>query len=629
MSKSDKLYKGYVLSRGKVIIEKYKNVSDFKSYDEVKDSESFAAILRDDVILIDIDDKDQSDILLEIIKDKQIACKVYSTSRGKHFLFKNKEITSNKTRARNAIGLEEDIKIGSKNGTECLKIDGKERQVIYDHQIDDDYQMLPKWLFPVNSSIELKNLKNGDGRNDAIFRYILVLQTNGFSQEEATEVLEIVNKYVFDQPLDEKEMEVLCRDESFQAPIFFKDKSFLFDKFAQYLKSVKNIIKIDGLLHIYDNGVYVCDYKKIESEMIKLIPTLSRARRKEVLDYLEVLICEDTPRSDAAYIAFENGIYNVDIDKFVEFSPSYVITNKIRHAYVEDAYYEVTDKTLDKLTCGDKDLRLLLEEIVGYTFYRRNELRKAFVLLGEKANGKSTYLDMIATLLGPANISSLDLGELGDRFKTAQLHDKLANIGDDISDLFIPNSSVFKKLVTGDRVNAEHKGLEPFDFSNYSKFLFSANDMPRIKDKTGAVINRLIMIPFNARFDPNSKDFDPYIKYKLRAEESMQYLIQIGIKGLKRVLANRQFTISDSVQREIDEYNKSNNPVLLFIDNYDCGIEGKSTRDVYGAYCVFCEENKYIPMSNIEFSKQIKKTSGLEVKSKTINGKTQRIFVSV
>ena len=63
----DNLYKGYVLSRGKVIIEKYKGKSDFKSYDEVKDEDSFAAILQDDVILIDIDDKHQSDILFKII----------------------------------------------------------------------------------------------------------------------------------------------------------------------------------------------------------------------------------------------------------------------------------------------------------------------------------------------------------------------------------------------------------------------------------------------------------------------------------------------------------------------------------------------------------------------------------
>ena len=621
------LYKGYVLSRGKVILEKYKGVKSFKSYDEVKDAESFAGILEDDVILIDIDEKEQSDVLFNIVKAEKIACRVYETSRGKHFLFKNDGIQSNKTHARNAIGLTQDIKIGSKNGTECLKIDGVERPILYDKTVKGEYQKIPQWLFPVNSQVDLYNLGEGDGRNDNLFRYILVLQSQDFSKEMTRETLRIINKYVFKEPLDDKELEIICRDEAFQAPLFFKDKTFLFDRFAIYLRNEKNIIKIDGLLHIYHDGVYVCDYKKIESEMIKLIPTLSKSKRKEVLDYLEILIQDNTKRSDARYIAFQNGVYDVTTFEFLPFDPSYVITNRIDHRYNEEAYSEIVDTVLDRLTCNDKQLRMILEEVIGYTFYRRNELRKAFVLLGDKANGKSTYLDMIKNLLGDNNTSALDLNELGDRFKTAELHNKLANIGDDIGDMFIANPAVFKKLVSGDRINAERKGQDPFDFNNYSKFLFSANDMPRIKDKTGAVINRLIMIPFNARFDKNSANYDPFIKYKLQTEECMEYLIQIGLDGLQRVLENQQFTMCDKIQKEIDDYNKTNNPILLFLDIYDNDLEGKPARDVYGAYCVFCDDNKYLPMSNIEFSRQIHKMLNLSVVSKTVKGKKGRVFV--
>ena len=621
------LYKGYVLSRGKVILEKYKGVKSFKSYDEVKDAESFAGILEDDVILIDIDEKEQSDVLFNIVKTEKMACRVYETSRGKHFLFKNDGIQSNKTHARNAIGLTQDIKIGSKNGTECLKIDGVERPILYDKTVKGEYQKIPQWLFPVNSQVDLYNLGEGDGRNDNLFRYILVLQSQDFSKEMTRETLRIINKYVFKEPLDDKELEIICRDEAFQAPLFFKDKTFLFDRFAIYLRNEKNIIKIDGLLHIYHDGVYVCDYKKIESEMIKLIPTLSKSKRKEVLDYLEILIQDNTKRSDARYIAFQNGVYDVTTFEFLPFDPSYVITNRIDHRYNEEAYSEIADTVLDRLTCNDKQLRMILEEVIGYTFYRRNELRKAFVLLGDKANGKSTYLDMIKNLLGDNNTSALDLNELGDRFKTAELHNKLANIGDDIGDMFIANPAVFKKLVSGDRINAERKGQDPFDFNNYSKFLFSANDMPRIKDKTGAVINRLIMIPFNARFDKDSANYDPFIKYKLQTEECMEYLIQIGLDGLQRVLENQQFTMCDKIQKEIDDYNKTNNPILLFLDIYDNDLEGKPARDVYGAYCVFCDDNKYLPMSNIEFSRQIHKMLNLSVVSKTVKGKKGRVFV--
>lgn len=186
----------------------------------------------------------------------------------------------------------------------------------------------------------------------------------------------------------------------------------------------------------------------------------------------------------------------------------------------------------------------MLEEVIGYTFYRRNELRKAFILTGDKHNGKSTYLDMIAQLLGVENTTALDLKELGDRFKTAELFGKLANIGDDIGDEFIANPAIFKKVVSGDRVNAERKGQDPFDFTCYAKMLFSANSIPRIKDKSGAVIDRLIIVPFDASFSKNDADYDPYIKYKLRDDVVMEYLINLGIAGLKRILENQGFTVN-------------------------------------------------------------------------------------
>lgn len=235
---------------------------------------------------------------------------------------------------------------------------------------------------------------------------------------------------------------------------------------------------------------------------------------------------------------------------------------------------------------------------------------------------------MIKTLLGDGNTAALDLKELGDRFKTAELFGKLANIGDDIGDEFIPNPAVFKKLVSGDRVTAERKGRDPFEFDNYSKMLFSANSIPRIKDKSGAVLDRLIIVPFDATFSSKDADFDPYIKYKLRTSEAMEYLIILGIKGLKRVLKNRKFTSSSRVDAEIAEYEENNNPIISFFNEIDEEeILNEPTSNVYRRYTVFCTENNFTPMSNIEFTKQVNKFYDLETTRSRIEGKQFRIFI--
>ncbi len=622
-----RLFKGYVETKDKKCIEKFKGRTDFKTLEQVQLLPEYAGILGDETILIDIDDFETSEILLTIVRDLDLRCRVYKTTRGKHFLFKNKVVPTNKTKCRLAIGLLADIKLGSRNSYSVLKFDGKEREILYDVD-ESEIQEVPMWLTPVKSNLDFLEMEAGDGRNQSLFNYILTLQSNDFTVEQARETIRLINQYVLPDPLKDSELETILRDDAFKKPIFFKGTTFLFDKFATYLKSNHHIMKINNQLHLYKDGIYISGQAEIEAAMIRHIPNLNRTKRAEVLSYLDILIRRNDEPSSANLIAFRNGVYNLIDDSFVPFSPEHIITNRIDWDYNPAAYSELADVTLNKISCHDESVRMLLEEVIGYCFYRRNELGKAFILIGDKSNGKSTFLDMVKNLLGDNNISALDLSELGDRFKTAELFGKLANIGDDIGDEFIANASVFKKLVTGDRLNVERKGQDPFEFNNYSKMLFSANSIPRIRDKTGAVLRRLIIIPFDATFSPDDPDFDPYVKYKLRESDVMEYLILLGINGLKRVLENRRFTTSKRVEDELREYEESNNPILTFFKEVgEDAIENEPTNEVYRRYNEFCISNNMQPMSHIEFSRQTNRQCGFTIVDRKIDGKKYRVFV--
>lgn len=630
------LYKGYIKSSGKKAIEGFKDRAKFRTYDEVKNLPGFAGVLADDTILIDIDNTEQSEILMNIVEEYQLDCRVYCTSRGRHFLFKNHTIARNRTHVPLAIGLTADIKLGSRCSYEIIKIDGQERFIEWDIEEGGTYQEIPKWLFPVRATVDFLDMDAGDGRNQALFNYILTLTANDFSVDETREAIRILNRFVFKEPLPDEELEVVLRDEAFQKPVFYNGSTFLFDRFANYLKNNAYVVKLNGQLHIYQDGTYISGYKQIETAMIQQIPNLRKTQRREVLDYMELIVDERTP-ADARYIGFNNGVLDMVTMDLLPFSPELVITNRIPWNYEPDAYNELADKTLNRLACGDVVIRALLEECIGYCFYRRNELGKAFILTGDKNNGKSTFLDCVKTILGEGNISALDLKELGDRFSTSMMFGKLANIGDDIGDDFLQGSQVatFKKVVTGNRIKAERKGQDPFEFNPYIKLLFSANDIPRMKDKTGAVLRRLVIIPFNARFSKYLPDgvtldpeYNPYIKYELIEQSSIEYLIRLGVEGLKRIIENNEFTKSEKVQQQLEEYENENNPIKAFID--DCGvemIENEPTADVYKRYQVFCAENSMQPMSNIVFSKQINKRLGFSVIQRKINKKNCKVFV--
>ncbi len=626
-------FKGYVLTKNKKPMQPFKDC-ELSTLEQVQDASEYAGVLAPDTVLIDVDDRDQANLLLDIVDDLGLCCRVLETSRGMHFYFKNDgSYTKCGTNVRLALGITADIKVGSTASISIQKYAGVEREIVYDILEGEQYQVPPKFLHPVASKIDLFNLAEGDGRNDALFKYIIPLTGAGFSKDDARECLKLINKYILKDALRAGELDTLMRDDAFNVqlvPAFFGERGkFLFNVFGDYLIDTLHIKRINGQLHIYKNGAYEDGLKKIEFEMLKLIPDLSAAKRTEVLNYIDVLLQHNTDAASANLIAFKNGVLNIDNMELMPFSPDYVITNRIDFNYNPEAKSDLLDHTLDRLACDDLSIRSLLEEMAGYCFYRRNELRKAFILIGDKANGKSTYIAMLQTMLGDVNTASLDLKELSERFKTAELFRKLVNLGDDIDDDFIGNTAIFKKLVSGDRLSAERKGQDPFEFCNYSKFIFSANVLPRVKDKTGAVLDRLVVIPFNAHFSKSDSDYRPYIKYELCQEDAIEYLILLGVKGLKRVLENRAFTSSDKVEANLTEYNELNNPILLFFKEIKTEELCRETVEYWhNKYHEFCLANGITTLSRIEFSRQaVRYISNIEIKRRVIAGKQVKIFV--
>lgn len=631
-----KLFRGYVPTNNKQCTRQFKN-KDVLPYDQIKNRSEFAGVLSDDAVLIDVDDAEQSELLMNIVEDLQVNCRVTATTRGKHFFFRNvddqgrvqcENIGNHK---RLACGLEADVKTGIKNGYAIVKFNGEERFIEWTPEHEGEYDVLPCWLRMVPANVDFLNMDEGDGRNNALFSYILTLQSNGFTVDECRETIRIINDYILDEPLDAVELEKILRDESFDKEIFFVKGKFLFDVFAEFLKNRHRIVLINTQLHVYKDGIYSPDQKAIEALMIKYIKGLKDAQRNEVLKYLRLICPEVKHVADARYIAFKNGVYDVTTGELLPFSPDIVLTNKLACDYNPNAYNETIDKTLNKLACDDPQIRALLEECVGYCFYRRNELGKAFMLTGDKSNGKSTFLEVINTLLGSENVSNLDINELGERFSTVALFGRLANIGDDISDEFMRGSAVamFKKITTGSRIKAEQKGQPVFEFAPYVKLLFSANDIPRMRDKTGAVLRRLVIIPFNATFSKSDPDFDPFIIYKLKEQTSIEYMALLGLEGLKRVLTSRGFTESSKVTAQLKEYELENDPALLFFnDNEADEMENESTADVYRRYTIFCSENNYNPLAQTAFTKKLNTHYGFTTEQKRVDGKRIRVYVS-
>lgn len=606
------LYKGFVKNqKGKKFPGRNPQLL---SLPEVDAFDSFSGAMYPNTVLLDADGEPHSEILQNIIKGEELAA--YMTDRkggrGIHALMINSNTALKKAdKVMLACGVVVDFHPGYSLPYECLKFNGTERTAIYNKQ---PYQEMPKYFTPLpKCNIDFANMGEGDGRNSTLYSYILTLQNNGLSVDEIRECIRVLNKYVLSEPLEENELETILRDEAFRKAAFFSKSKFSHDKFAEHIKAQYHVKKINGLLHIYEGGIYVPGHEAIERAMLKEIPSLTSNQRNEVLKYLNVVCVEEEYRADLHLIAFKNGIYNFNADQLEPFSPQHIITNQIPWNYNSDAESDLVDGVLDKLSCGDRDIRYLLEEVAGACLYRSAAVGggKAAILTGDKSNGKSTFLHMVQSMLGKENYSALDLGELKDRFSTFMLHGKLANIGDDISNEYIADTAILKKLITGEVVKAEKKGQDPINFEPYAMHIYSANDIPRMKDKTGAVLRRLVIIPLNGKFTKDSPDFDPFIKHKLNQAEHMEYFIQCALNGLADLLERKDFRETAKTEQQKESYEKENNPILAFIE--DVGKESiinEPTADVYKRYQVFCAASGFQPGSSLTFSKTVNRVLG-------------------
>lgn len=643
---NDKLFKGYIPSVSKRPIRKVIG-GEWDSTPPI--DTDYVGVLKEEYVQVDIDNKEYANIILKIVQDKKIRCDVLETKRGLHFYFKDtkKKVSGKLVAWYNAIGLPTDYAVGWKNATIPLRVTeteidyhtingeliGKknEKTIVRKWlQLYDDIDEIPTWLLPISKKDT--GIAKSRQRNNSLYSYKLILKKNNFTNEQIEQTGRIINNYIFYEPLPDRELMTVLRDENFDSEFFFDENGkFLHDLFGNSLISSNNIVRIEGVPHIFNRDfLYSPIIEDFEKIMIDRLKTIKASQRNEVYKYIVLQQLSNENLSSPKYIGLKDMVLNIETMELEPYNQRLVIRNRIDFDFNNNAYDELLDKTLDKVCCYDKNLRLLLEEMIGYCLYSDVKFQTAFMLTGGGSNGKSTILNLIKNLIGYSNYSTLNMQELGERFKPAQLVGKLVNLGDDIPDKYLSDTSVFKSVITGGAITVERKGEQPFNFINRAKFIFCANNPPKSSDKTDGFKRRLTFIPFNAKFTKDDVDFDPFIEDKLLREESMEYLLKLAILGLKRLLNNNSFTKSDASDEEIKKYEKTNNNVLEWLeelDNVEKELNYNKRSDVYKNYCFWCNEQGLTPFSNKGFINTLQENvKGLKCTSKNINGKTVRIF---
>lgn len=415
-----------------------------------------------------------------------------------------------------------------------------------------------------------------------------------------------------------------------EIPQFFDRKRFLHHVMGDYLIKKFSVCKINDTIHIYNNGVYERGEDILHGYMIKLMPDITDARRREVYKYIKVSLSTPTKEVSPPYlIPFATKIYNLNTDSFLDYTPEYVFLNRFPYDYKPDAPPQsmVTD-TISQIASGDQDVIDLLYESIGNCFYLLNSYRGSVLLYGKSGNnGKSTLLNMIIKVLGSKNTSSLSLQDTAERFRLAEIYGKAANIGDDISSAYLSDSSTFKRLVTGETVIAEKKGQDPFAFKSFAKMFFAMNELPNSSDKSKAFFSRLLLIPLNQDFS-KSKSQNVDLKNRNWTQAEMEYLTKLAVDGLKRIIRNNGFTKPKCVVEALEDYERENDPIKGFLEEYQ-DIHGQPIQNVYEDFQDWCNDCGYQYYSRSKFTRRVCDVTGLKSEPRKTDTGSVRCFVTI
>lgn len=604
-------------------------------YDDVQYANNLAVFVPEPYVVIDVDNMEQAYLLKKILDDKEIVTMIQHTDRGMHFWFKNDHPLTNVVDAKSAIGIRIDIRSYGKISYVVVKKDGILRNWI---STTADVPNLPKWLLPVVSQYDFYKMGAGEGRNNGLYAYILVLQELGYTKDEVIETLTVINEYILKEPVSESEFDTITRDEAFKPDDTVKySKAVVDGKVQHYLLADLlieefKIITANGDMYMYVDGYYKKGEVYILQRVLDAFPSVKRNFRNEIIEYIKIQSYYDMSKHKEStyYLNLSNGRLDVLNGKLYQHDPSIVEFVRVPVFFDSEAYDEHVDNMLNKLFVNDTQVRLLFEEMMGYALTRNQKYQRGFMFYGDGSNGKSTMLEMIRQFFGYDNVTSVDLGKLSDNYSGAELENKLVNIGDDINTKVLRDTGDIKKLFTGEGMLVRPIYKPPFMLHNFAKMIFSANSLPHSTDKSFGFLRRFEFIPLEATISPSDPDFDPHIADKISTDNAKSYLLNIAIKGLKRLIKQGDFTKPKSVVEAKERYRISNSSVLTWVWEHEFTYDDISKGSIADQYQSFKEYTinsgqKHVP-SRTTFTQEINSEFNTDSKPVRDEGRVFRAF---
>lgn len=270
-------------------------------------------------------------------------------------------------------------------------------------------------------------------------------------------------------------------------------------------------------------------------------------------------------------IAFENGVLDVKTGKMREHRPEDYLERVLPWKWNPTAACPTWEATLASWfgEIGDESgksaglEREALQEFFGYACTSHAKYKKALFVHGESDTGKSVITFVLGLMVGRTRCCTLPLEQMNDPQARAVIVGKAINLITEIDSQALIADGGFKALISTEEpvlINAKYK--PPFDYWPTTKHVFLTNNLPRLNDRTEAVLNRLLIVQFTRIFAKDEQD--DLLHEKLQRE--IPGILVWAVEGAKRLIAHRgKFTEPTASAATLGALRRAANPAIDFV----------------------------------------------------------------
>jgi putative DNA primase/helicase len=312
------------------------------------------------------------------------------------------------------------------------------------------------------------------------------------------------------------------------------------------------------------------------------------------------------------WLNLRNKLLDLESGSVIDHTPDVLSTVQSQTEFNPKAECPLWTQTVEEIL-PDPDSRKLLAQIFGYSLTADNSYQKSFVFHGEGANGKSVVTAILLALVGKDNCSALHLADFKDKFRLAELQNRLVNFSAEVDAKGLINDARIKAIITGDPMTAERKNQQPFVFTPFCKLIISCNHLPQTTDRSHGYFRRWIILPFPVTFPPER--WDRHRAHKIIQTE-LSGVLNWSIAGLKLLKDKGHFIEPQATVEALQEYRRQTDPTIEFIEErlrvVDEHDHGSPLQEVYKAYQSWTGDSGTQPLGRNNFYKSLCRNIGRE-----------------